>query len=408
MSTTVKPRPTKNSATAKAATISAQKAVSVSTVPEQKFYSSYISREIIAGMTDMDVFDLAFENSHNVLIYGPTGPGKTSAALAYAAKHKKKFYAVPSNAGIEPSQLFGKFVMMPNGSVDWVNGPVSDIAKHGGVLLINEINFVPDRVGTVLFNLLDKRREVTLLDHHGETIRAHRPDCWCDLSEEECRDRWVLVIGDMNPDYEGTRPLNKALRNRFAVQLNWDYDEKVESKLVKSAALLKFAQQLRNDMARQGLDTPVSTNMLMEFESFCDSATYDFAVFNFVNHFADDERPVVSQVIKTHETTLRRELSAAERKARQAEEKKRKEAENKRRAELEAIIDQHRHQKVDWATHPDDPDSNKFLSIIDNGPKRKTGVPEDDEAWGVYGVTWNWGDTDTDIDVASNKVGATL
>lgn len=378
----VKPRPTKSVSTnAAAKAVTNARAVIQARVPEKKFSDTYISREIVDGMSDMDLFEFADAQNHNVLIYGPTGPGKTSAALAYAAKSEKLFYSISSNAGIEPSQLFGKFVPSPEG-IKWVDGPVTNIVRTGGVLLINEINFVPDRVATVLFQLLDKRREITLLDHNGEVIQAH-PD--------------LLIIADMNPDYEGTRPLNKALRNRFAVQISWDYDPKVESKLIKSKALLNMATQLRNDLNTEGLETPVSTNMLMEFESFCYEKSVVFATLMFINHFQSDERMIVKRVIDTHKDNLVAELSTEERKKRELQEKKRKAAEDRRRAELEALLDKHRHQKVDWAVHPEDPDQRKFLTIIDEGIRIKTGTPDDDP-WGIYGVNWNWGEGDDNLD----------
>lgn len=398
----VKPRPKATKAAPNAATDTGAKVASKITmtsalVPGIANYDTYVSREIVKGVSDQDVFSFAMGSGDNVLIYGPTGPGKTSAAMAFAAKNELPFYAIPSNADINPAQLFGKFIPMPDGTIAWTDGPVSSIARTGGVLLWNEINFTPDRIATVMFSMLDKRREITLLDHQGETIRAHRPNCWCDLPQEECESRWVLIIADMNPEYEGTRPLNKALRNRFAVQLNWDYDDKVEAALVGSSALLRMAKQLREDMSRQGLETPVSTNMLIEFERFSNTMSYDFAVMMFVNHFNDEERSVVKQVVDTHAANLRSELSADERKRKEELDRKRKEADNRRRAELEKIVDPLRRQKIDWAVHPEDPDSKSFLTIIDEGPKTKRG-DDDDEPWGVYGVSWNW-DDGNDVDV---------
>jgi MoxR-like ATPase len=37
----------------------------------------------------------------------------------------------------------------------------------------------------------------------------------------------------MNPDYIGTTPLNYAFRNRFDIQIPWDYDDAVEEKLIE-------------------------------------------------------------------------------------------------------------------------------------------------------------------------------
>lgn len=265
----------------------------LASVPDVAVLEAYVSRKI-GNKTDFEVFDYARANRHNVLIEGPTGPGKTMFTKAWAAKNKRMLARVPSNVGIEPSQLFGKYVPGERvGEFRWVDGPVTHVVRHGGVLLINEVNFVPERVATVLFGLLDANREITLLDHEGEVIKAHDD---------------LLIVADMNPDYEGTRPLNKAFRNRFAIQLQWDYDPTVERTLVKSPSLLKMAGDIRVAAAKGEYETPVSTNMLMEFESIAKGLGYEFAASNFVGHFAQDERPQVKVVLDTYKTNILNEV----------------------------------------------------------------------------------------------------
>lgn len=301
--------PRSGAATKKVAASAKQHAVAqLATVPEYAYFTDYISRTFLGGHSEFDIFDYAYANARNVLIEGPTGPGKTSASLAYAAKKKLSFYAIPTNIGIEPSQLFGKYIPGAGGGFVWQDGPVTDIIRNGGLLLINEVNFLMDRVATVLFGLLDKRREIQLLDHKGEVVAAHRGGgkgkCWCTLATKVCDSKRVLVVADMNPDYEGTRPLNKAFRNRFAIQLDWDYDENIERQLVKSGSLVDMASALRQEAAKGGFETPISTNMLQEFETIMTDLGFDFATTNFVQHFGADERAAVLQVVKTYRQNI--------------------------------------------------------------------------------------------------------
>lgn len=281
-------------------------------VPPMSIADGYIQRNVAVNLTDFDVFDMAINRARNILIKGPTGSGKTSGVMAWAAKTGRRFYSVATNAGLDPTQLFGR--MMPDGKGGWIwiDGGVTDIARHGGVLLINEVNFLPPKIATVLFGLLDFRRSLTLMDHRGEVIQTHRPDCWCDLDEKECRERWVLIAADLNPGYSGTRELNAAFANRFAYQMEWDYDPNIERTLIKSDVLLKMANDMRQQVAAGKLETPIATNMLIEFVEMVNDLGFDFAVTSFVQHFMADERPSVTTVFNTYRKQLEEDLDDSE------------------------------------------------------------------------------------------------
>lgn len=282
-------------------------------VPPMHEFDTYVSRVIVKQpkpVTDLDVLTYAHSAAKNVLLEGPTGSGKTSGVLAYAAKNRHRFYSVSSSVGLEPSQLFGKFIPNSGGASTaqfvWQDGPVTDLVRHGGVLLLNEVNFIPERVGTVLFSLLDKRREIQLVDNKGEVIRAHRPNCWCD--ESDCSDKWLLIVADMNPNYEGTRPMNKAFRNRFPVQMVFDYSSDIERKLIWSTSLLKMFGKFRSEAAAGAYDTPMSTNMMMEFQDNALGLGVEFAVECLVSHFADDERQAARLVIGQFASSIATEV----------------------------------------------------------------------------------------------------
>ena len=338
--TTTKAEPTATTtAVSNAATGSLS--VAMSSVPDMSVYNSYVGREF-NGRREFDIFDAAAEQNWNILIEGPTGPGKTMAARAYSAKRGKRFYSIASNVGIEPSQLFGKYIPDGEGGFAWIDGPVTDLVRHGGVLLINEVNFMPERVATVIFGLLDGRREITLLDHKGETIKAHDD---------------LLIIADMNPGYAGTRPLNEAFRNRFTVQLFWDYDPKVEAKLIRSASLRELMASIRTQVASGLYVTPVSTNMGMEFESVAKALGLEFAMNNFVTHFQEDERESIRKLCEAHLEKLEKDIESR-------------------------------------------PLTEKEL----NERRYKMKVGDVDPEWGVFGTDWVWEDDEDDESVEAEEV----
>lgn len=275
----------------RAVTNESAKSDHIAGVPSRSCLDEYINR-MVNGIMDFKVYDTALDNRMNVLIEGDTGTGKTSSVLAYAAHKGMLFYSVSSSRAADPSQLFGKYIVNEDtGSFMWQDGPVTHLVRNGGVLLINEINFLPDGIASVLFGLLDKRRKIELVDHKGEVLYA--PDNF-------------IVFADYNDgdSYHGTRPLNAALENRFALQLTFDYDVSIESKLVDSKALHGIAKQLRAKVAKGEFDTPISTNMLIEFERVAFALGVPFASANFTNHFHQRVRPAIKQIMDTWTANL--------------------------------------------------------------------------------------------------------
>jgi hypothetical protein len=313
-----KAQPTKKPAPKAAAqVVDVMSSVNIAHVPDQSVVDNYISRSFDIGSgkmwTDMQVFDYCYENGFNLLIEGPTGPGKTMATRAWAASRGMIMARVNSNNGIDKSAMFGKHLPDEDKMhFHWSDGAVTHVVRHGGVILINEVNFIPERVATILFGLLDDNREIVLDDKDGEIVRAHRGkgNCWC--SEKDCDDKRVLIVADMNPNYQGTRELNTAFRNRWEMQLQWDYDPAVEAQLISSDSLRNMAEQLRDHVRNGKMQTPCSTNMLMEFERIAQDVSVDFAVMNFVNHYGDDERSAVALVADAHKENIRSDYDPVE------------------------------------------------------------------------------------------------
>lgn len=270
-------------------------------IPDKDKYGAenYISR-YFAEVKDLDVLATAHSLRHNVLISGPTGPGKTSCVFAYAANKGLPVVTVACNGAAEPSHFVGSWQPQPDKSVDFVLGDVLLAIQYGGIIYLDEVNFLPPKIGAFLHGLLDKRRTVSLPQAQGSSVPSHikaHPDCF--------------VVGAYNPDYEGTRPLNKAFKNRFAFKLHFDYDPVVEKELLYSAKLLEFATKLRDRYALGDITTPISTNLLIEFEEFNEDSSlgFDFAALNFLNNFEEDEREVVKEVFVLYAKSIWEELN---------------------------------------------------------------------------------------------------
>lgn len=277
--------------------------VNLATVPDKRYADEYLNRVVVETPTkklyEFDIFDMALEQGNqgiasNVLIQGHAGSGKTMASMAYASARGLKFYSVSAHAGIDVSQVFGK--LNPTGDPEtpfaWFDGGLTQCVREGNaVLLFNEINFLPERFTTVVFSLLDDRREISLMDKDGEVVKAGKN---------------LLIIGDMNPNYRGTRQLNQAFADRFSQhRLVFEYDPTIERKLIPNPALLEMANQLRARFDKEELTTPISTRSLVAFYRNLQTAGYEYAKYSYLNSFSDIERPSVALVIETHESNIK-------------------------------------------------------------------------------------------------------
>jgi len=259
----------------------------MATVPDKSWANRYLNRKNVnkSGKTDYEMLDIIKANNQNLLIRGHAGSGKTMCVIAWAGSREYRYYNISSNIGLEPSHLFGMWIPTEQAGVfKWQDGPVTDLVRHGGVLLLNEIDFMPERITTVLFGLLDDRREIQLLENGGEVIKAH-PD--------------LVVIGDHNPNYRGSRPMNQAWKDRFAHKWDFEYDKAIEKKLIGNTTLLEVANQLREQHERGEIDTPISTRGLEAFVKNTHNVNLDYAVITYLNSFADDEREAVKLVFDT-------------------------------------------------------------------------------------------------------------
>jgi nitric oxide reductase NorQ protein len=271
-------------------------------IPPQEVADGYVSR-YFHGVRDLDCYRFADNSNYNVLVFGPTGPGKTTSIFAYAAETRKPIVTLACNGGIDPATLWGQNRRTANGQFTVEESTLTTAVREGAIIYLDEFNFMHPRAAAIFHSLLDSRREVTIPELGNETIKAH-PD--------------VFVIAAYNPDYQGTRPINQAMKNRFPVKFEFNYDPEIERQIVSlydevdCEPLLTLAKNLRDLHSAGDISTPVSTNMLQEFVLIGDSFGYDFAATNFVNAFDADERRSVADNLDLRSDELREMIEATQ------------------------------------------------------------------------------------------------
>ena len=262
----------------------------MASVPDLSIAKAYVHRSVY-GQDDFAIFAKARARKENILLKGPTGAAKTMSALAYAASEGLPTFTISGSVNFEASEAIGQMMLDPVTGLPYFQyGGAIEVIRSGGVLILDEINFIPSKVITPFFPLLDDRREVVLKQNKGEIIKAH-PD--------------LLIIATMNPGYLGTQAMNFALANRFDHHLEWGYDEKVEKTLVLSKSLREFANQLR---ANPTIATPVPTNALMSIVSNATEFSLDYALANFLARFDDAERKAVDLILQSIRSNIESDL----------------------------------------------------------------------------------------------------
>lgn len=270
-------------------------------IPNPQLAQEYVHRHLeqLGGLYDFDVLDKAVERRSNVLLEGPTGTAKTTFFRAYAAARGLPFALVECNAAMDPGTILGRTMPDEHGLIRFIDGDWTLIVRYGGVGLVDEINLLHPRLTASFHQVLAVTRRMSVVEA-GETIIAGAGG----VGEPQP----VLFGACLNPrNYEGTMRLNQALRNRFSKPIDWGYSREVEEQLVDSPTLLDLAGTMRN---LGEIRTPVSTNMLQEFQQHFDDFGIDAAIGFFVCHFPAEERAPVERAFEASSAAISEELSS--------------------------------------------------------------------------------------------------
>jgi len=257
--------------------------------PDPDGVSGYVTREV-DGVRDLDVFSHAMDLGINVLLSGPTGSAKSSAARAFAAAWGLPFVSLAVNGGLDPSTIWGKVMVNSEGLVEFLSSPAGLVLRYGGVLVIDEINMAHPRVLASLHELLSVFRSVSIAENSGEVVRAARP---------------LLIVATMNPGYQGVAVLNTALARRFSWTISWGYSSAVEEALIPSETLRDFASAVRE---LPEVRTDLSTDSLISFVETASVLGPDFAAGRLVSVFSESERGGVARALELRLPSISEEL----------------------------------------------------------------------------------------------------
>ena len=213
------------------------------------------------------------------LLYGAPGTGKTALV---EASFGENVYTLMGTGDTEVADLVGGYVQTPSGGFEWIDGDLVRAAEEGGVYFIDEIGLIDPKVLSIVYGLMDGRRELTVTANPERgTIKAH-PEFY--------------VVGATNPNAPGVR-LSEALLSRFTVQAEMGTDWALARKLGVPSLLVTASQNLSKKQASGESSWAPQMRELIAFRDIAEVFGTEFAVSNLLASAPEIDRPVVQDVL---------------------------------------------------------------------------------------------------------------
>jgi nitric oxide reductase NorQ protein len=204
---------------------------------------------------ECELFEQAYYQRLPLLLKGPTGCGKTRFVTHMAAKLGRPLFTVSCHDDLTAADLTGRY-LLKGGETCWVDGPLTQAVREGGICYLDEVVEARKDVTVVLHPLTDDRRLLPL-ERTGELLHAPA--------------NFMLVVS-YNPGYQHIlKSLKPSTRQRFIAK-SFDFPPAhLERDIVakesglpaqQCAALVNLAARLRA-MKGQDLEEGVSTRLLI-------------------------------------------------------------------------------------------------------------------------------------------------
>lgn len=241
---------------------------------------SYYSRPW-GDHSDVMVLRKARDLSSYILLYGAPGCGKTALIEAAFADQPGGLFTVLGSGDTEVSDLVGGYVQTPSGGFLWEDGPLLKAAARGGVLLIDEVGLIDPKVLSIVYGLMDGRREYTVTANPERgTVKAKEG---------------FYVVAATNPNAPGVR-LSEALLSRFTLQAEMTTDWSLARKLGVPVALVTASQNLAKKQASAETSWAPQMRELLAFRDLEKVFGTKFAIENLLAAAPEIDRPVVADV----------------------------------------------------------------------------------------------------------------
>ena len=231
----------------------------------------------LADRADVDALRALRAAGIPALLYGPPGTGKTSLVEAAFPD----VITIAGDGDTTVADFAGEYTQRPDGTYEWVNGPLITAMTEGAPLFIDDTTLISPQVLAVVYPAMDGRREVTVKAHRGERIKAADG---------------FYVIGGHNPGVHGA-VLTEALASRFSVQVQVGTDYDLAHALKIDDRAIRAARNLATRQAAGEIGWAPQLRELIAFGKITRVLGLDAAVANLAGVAPEEDRDAVIDTI---------------------------------------------------------------------------------------------------------------
>jgi len=166
------------------------------------------------------------EGKH-VFHHGPTGTGKTfvwrkaMGELGMLPENCESIddypYRIHGSGGLEDWQFIGAYALLPDGTRQWANGPLTQAMLDGKRLVVEELNRMPVAMQNILIGAMDYG-VISLTQYDSRVIKMTAGFA-------------IDAMANIGAEFVGTEDIDPAIMRRFQRKIAYDYlpeDDEVE------------------------------------------------------------------------------------------------------------------------------------------------------------------------------------
>lgn len=227
-----------------------------------------IKKEVEVNLKSVEgKIKLAIKLSKPLLIYGPTGSGKTHTVLQAVKEEGIPLYVINISNGLEDVDLLQKLIPDPeSGKWQRIEGELVKAFRHAQkekvCILLEEITRSSKSLRNLILKAMDKKDGCyTLHDFtSGEYLQVPAENLV-----------WVATA-NLGSSYGDTSELDPALMRRFSITVFMDYDTQKEEEILTKIVgemmakkMVEFARKIRENYLSGRLPYPLDTGSLVEW-----------------------------------------------------------------------------------------------------------------------------------------------